>query len=498
MHLSAPLARSSRSFSLASSRASTSVRRSSRPAATIATMALRWSEERSSLERHRSRRRNPLAVTPEAGTRRRGIVRGSEGRRGQPEQCQPQKIRESFHFDGSLPARAHPALIPTGGRRSGAAFGLQKEPGAGSRAEKAHRAHRQQLPPSGPPGGTSESPAVPGVPGRERSGAGGGIIRLGGTVGDVVGRLALNASGPEGGAPTSAPWSASSSPASTPATARHLAELMTEDHRFMDATGGVFTGRRTMRQGWESFFGMFPDYRIEVDALVAEGETVALFGWASGTFSGREGASRRRFLSDPCRMEGDRAGRPRCGVDRLCRHRADAPGGRREPVPSESRLRAQSRAGRGLPGRPARPDAMSDGDVGAGSSDPSPDLDAGRTPGATGNGGSVGAPRSRPAGTALRTRCRPRRRDTDRAGRRPARVGRRLGHRRDRRLLSFARRADVHRGPAGDIREDLSSRARPAEPFQVFGVQDRQEDPSRACEGTRVRRRRRLPPTSSG
>lgn len=57
----------------------------------------------------------------------------------------------------------------------------------------------------------------------------------------------------------------------------------------MDATGGIFSGRRTMRQGWESFFGMFPDYRIEVEVLVAEGETVALFGWASGTFSGRGG-----------------------------------------------------------------------------------------------------------------------------------------------------------------------------------------------------------------
>ena len=41
-----------------------------------------------------------------------------------------------------------------------------------------------------------------------------------------------------------------------------LAALMTEDHRFVDATGAVHAGRETMTAGWRQYFGMFPDYRI--------------------------------------------------------------------------------------------------------------------------------------------------------------------------------------------------------------------------------------------
>ena len=75
--------------------------------------------------------------------------------------------------------------------------------------------------------------------------------------------------------------------------ARALAELMTEDHRVVDATDGIIVGRRTLRQGWESFFAMFPDYVIELEDIIASGDVVALFGHASGHFSGAppQGAS---------------------------------------------------------------------------------------------------------------------------------------------------------------------------------------------------------------
>ncbi|MCI0651648.1 MAG: nuclear transport factor 2 family protein [Planctomycetes bacterium] len=66
-----------------------------------------------------------------------------------------------------------------------------------------------------------------------------------------------------------------------------LAALMTEDHGFVDARDKLVRGREAMREGWAAYFSWFPDYRIEVDGLIARGNEAALFGHASGTFSGK-------------------------------------------------------------------------------------------------------------------------------------------------------------------------------------------------------------------
>jgi uncharacterized protein (TIGR02246 family) len=65
-----------------------------------------------------------------------------------------------------------------------------------------------------------------------------------------------------------------------------LAAIMTEDHRFIDATGTVHAGREPMLQGWRQYFTGFPDYRIEVEDAIAQEDRVAVFGWASGSFQG--------------------------------------------------------------------------------------------------------------------------------------------------------------------------------------------------------------------
>ncbi len=65
-----------------------------------------------------------------------------------------------------------------------------------------------------------------------------------------------------------------------------LTELMTDDHRFVDATGAVHAGRDLMRKGWEEYFSSFPDYHIEVEDVIGAGPLVALFGWARGTARG--------------------------------------------------------------------------------------------------------------------------------------------------------------------------------------------------------------------
>jgi len=64
-----------------------------------------------------------------------------------------------------------------------------------------------------------------------------------------------------------------------------LVALMTPDHLFVDALNTSFRGAEQMRQGWKFYFGMFPDYAIEVTDELDRGELVAMFGKARGTFA---------------------------------------------------------------------------------------------------------------------------------------------------------------------------------------------------------------------
>jgi ketosteroid isomerase-like protein len=68
-----------------------------------------------------------------------------------------------------------------------------------------------------------------------------------------------------------------------------IAALMAEAHEFVDATGKTHKGRETMRTGWRQYLAAFPGYLIEVEDSLGAGETVALFGWASGSFGGPGG-----------------------------------------------------------------------------------------------------------------------------------------------------------------------------------------------------------------
>jgi ketosteroid isomerase-like protein len=66
-----------------------------------------------------------------------------------------------------------------------------------------------------------------------------------------------------------------------------LALLMTSDHRFIDSLGTVVEGRDAMREGWKFYFGMVPDYNLDIShSFIAEdGKTeVVLVGVASGSY----------------------------------------------------------------------------------------------------------------------------------------------------------------------------------------------------------------------
>lgn len=68
-----------------------------------------------------------------------------------------------------------------------------------------------------------------------------------------------------------------------------LSTLMSHDHVFVDATGGVVIGRDATMSCWADFFRLFPDYAIAVETVVQADEFVAVFGSVSATYNGNRG-----------------------------------------------------------------------------------------------------------------------------------------------------------------------------------------------------------------
>lgn len=53
-----------------------------------------------------------------------------------------------------------------------------------------------------------------------------------------------------------------------------LAELMSEDHSFIDSLGGVNRGREKMRAGWRMYYGMCLDYWATHEDIFPNGDRV--------------------------------------------------------------------------------------------------------------------------------------------------------------------------------------------------------------------------------
>lgn len=64
-----------------------------------------------------------------------------------------------------------------------------------------------------------------------------------------------------------------------------VSELMAEEHVFIDSLGMRIEGRAAMRQGWEGYFRMVPDYTITIQDTFVKGPTVVMLGTAQGTYS---------------------------------------------------------------------------------------------------------------------------------------------------------------------------------------------------------------------
>ncbi len=75
-----------------------------------------------------------------------------------------------------------------------------------------------------------------------------------------------------------------------------LAELMTDDHTFIDYEGNVERGRELMRQGWAGYFEGWPEYRIEVHHVLTGGDGVAILGKTTGSHVAPEVEEREYVL----------------------------------------------------------------------------------------------------------------------------------------------------------------------------------------------------------
>ena len=79
-----------------------------------------------------------------------------------------------------------------------------------------------------------------------------------------------------------------------------ISELMSENHTFIDSQGHTVVGREAMITGWTAYFGMFPDFEIIIEQILTDGNIVAIFGRAAGTFNGKRGVLPQNRIAMPC------------------------------------------------------------------------------------------------------------------------------------------------------------------------------------------------------
>jgi ketosteroid isomerase-like protein len=74
--------------------------------------------------------------------------------------------------------------------------------------------------------------------------------------------------------------------------AEAICALMTADGEFIDSLGNRMQGAMKLLSAWQGYSKMVPDYSISHSEIFANGNTVAIFGSAQGTFS-KEGELRK-------------------------------------------------------------------------------------------------------------------------------------------------------------------------------------------------------------
>jgi ketosteroid isomerase-like protein len=81
--------------------------------------------------------------------------------------------------------------------------------------------------------------------------------------------------------------------------ADQIFNLMTDDHVFIDGQDNQHIGKEGMKEGWEGYYKLFPDYRIEISDVIENDHVIGLFGYAEGTFKGIKNESDSNFWRTP-------------------------------------------------------------------------------------------------------------------------------------------------------------------------------------------------------
>lgn len=75
--------------------------------------------------------------------------------------------------------------------------------------------------------------------------------------------------------------------------------LMAADGEFIDSLGNRIQGTEKLRAAWAGYFKMVPDYAISHSEIFADGNTVAIFGSAQGTFTKDGSLAKENFWKMP-------------------------------------------------------------------------------------------------------------------------------------------------------------------------------------------------------
>ena len=78
-----------------------------------------------------------------------------------------------------------------------------------------------------------------------------------------------------------------------------ICSLMAGDGEFIDSLGNRIQGTEKLRAAWVGYFKMVPDYSISHSEIFAQGNTVAVFGSAQGTFSKDGQLAKENFWRTP-------------------------------------------------------------------------------------------------------------------------------------------------------------------------------------------------------
>lgn len=70
-----------------------------------------------------------------------------------------------------------------------------------------------------------------------------------------------------------------------------LAELMTDDHTFIDNSGEITKGKDVMKEGWRGFFEEYPDYRNTFTCVTTQDNIVVMVGYSTCSYEPLDGPS---------------------------------------------------------------------------------------------------------------------------------------------------------------------------------------------------------------